>query len=76
MEPLVSFFNINNLQFPGEAALRMLWVSLLSNSMGTVVGKICGWSRYESKLAAKLMLAPVLAIFRSGPLNVHLVLFF
>ncbi|MES0884131.1 amino acid ABC transporter permease [Roseibium sp. SCP14] len=60
----------------GEAALRTLWISALSISIGTVLGGFFGWMLYEGKLTAALTLAPVLDAFRSVPLIIQLVLFY
>ncbi|MES0813131.1 amino acid ABC transporter permease [Roseibium sp. SCPC15] len=60
----------------GEAALRTLWISALSISIGTVLGGVFGWLLYEGKLTAALTLAPVLDAFRSVPLIIQLVLFY
>ncbi len=79
MEPSVSFFSgftPNDLLFLGEAALRTLWISVLSISIGTVLGVIFGWVLFEGKWAAALTVAPVLDIFRSVPLIIQLVLFY
>jgi len=71
-----SGFNINDLWFLGEAALRTLWISALSITIGTLLGGIFGWMLYEGRLWATLTLAPVLDIFRSIPLIIQLVLFY
>lgn len=79
MQETISFFsgfNINDLWFMGEAALRTLWISALSISIGTVLGGVFGWLLYEGKLTAALTLAPVLDAFRSVPLIIQLVLFY
>ncbi|KPA20758.1 Glutamine transport system permease protein GlnP [Shimia sp. SK013] len=79
MEPTVSFFSgftPNDLLFLGEAALRTLWISVLSISIGTVLGVAFGWILFEGKWAAALTIAPVLDIFRSVPLIIQLVLFY
>lgn len=79
MEPTVSFFSgftINDLWFLGEAALRTLWISVISISLGTVLGIIFGWMLFEGKLLATLTLAPILDVFRSVPLIIQLVLFY
>lgn len=79
MEPTISFFSgfaTNDLWFLGEAALRTLWISLLSISLGTILGVIFGWLLYEGRLVATLTIAPVLDIFRSVPLIIQLVLFY
>ncbi len=79
MEQPISFFsgfNLNDLWFLGEAALRTLWISVLSISIGTALGVIFGWMLYEGKLVATLTVAPILDIFRSVPLIIQLVLFY
>ncbi|WP_415715266.1 amino acid ABC transporter permease [Roseibium sp.] len=79
MQETISFFSgftLNDLWFLGEAALRTLWISALSISIGTVLGCAFGWMLYEGKLAATLTLAPVLDVFRSVPLIIQLVLFY
>lgn len=79
MQETISFFSgftPNDLLFMGEAALRTLWISALSITVGTVLGGLFGWMLYEGKLAATLTLAPVLDIFRSVPLIIQLVLFY
>ena len=79
MEPTINFFsgfNVNDLWFLGEAALRTLWISVLSISIGTVLGILFGWVLFEGKWAAALSLAPVLDVFRSVPLIIQLVLFY
>lgn len=79
MQPTINFFsgfNINDLWFLGEAALRTLWISVLSVSMGTVLGIFFGWMLYEGKWIATLTVAPILDAFRSVPLIIQLVLFY
>lgn len=79
MEPTINFFSgftANDLWFLGEAALRTLWISVLSVSVGTVLGMFFGWMLYEGKLLATLTVAPILDIFRSVPLIIQLVLFY
>lgn len=79
MEPTLSFFSgftPNDLWFMGEAALRTLWISALSITLGTVLGILFGWILYEGRLVATLTVAPVLDIFRSVPLIIQLVLFY
>jgi len=79
MNETISFFsgfNVNDIWFMGEAALRTLWISALSISVGTVLGGLFGWLLHEGKLTASLTLAPVLDIFRSVPLIIQLVLFY
>ncbi|MEQ8778821.1 MAG: amino acid ABC transporter permease [Roseibium album] len=79
MQETISFFSgftPNDLWFLGEAALRTLWISTLSITIGTILGGVFGWMLYEGKLTAALTLAPVLDIFRSVPLIIQLVLFY
>lgn len=79
MNQSISFFsgfNINDFWFLGEAALRTLWISALSVSIGTLLGGLFGWMLHEGRLWASLTLAPVLDIFRSVPLIIQLVLFY
>jgi hydroxyproline transport system permease protein len=79
MNETISFFsgfNINDLWFLSEAALRTLLISVVSISIGTVLGGFFGWLLYEGRLTAALTVAPVLDIFRSVPLIIQLVLFY
>ena len=79
MQPTIQFFsglNVNDLWFLGEAALRTLWISVLSVSIGTVLGIFFGWILYEGKWVATLTIAPILDVFRSVPLIIQLVLFY
>jgi len=79
MEPTATFFsgfNINDLWFLGEAALRTLWISVVSITLGSLLGMLFGWILYEGKLVAALTLAPFLDVFRSVPLIIQLVLFY
>lgn len=79
MEPSINFFtgfNVNDLWFMGTAALGTFWISILSVSIGTVLGIFFGWVLYEGKLYAALTVAPILDIFRSIPLIIQLVLFY
>lgn len=79
MSDTVSFFSgfaPRDLLFLGEAALRTMWISALSITMGSLVGAVFGWMLYEGKWVATLTLAPVLDVFRSVPLIIQLVLFY
>ncbi|WP_380058204.1 amino acid ABC transporter permease [Falsihalocynthiibacter sp. SS001] len=71
-----SGFSPKDLLFLGEAALRTLWISVLSISIGTVFGVIFGWLLYEGKFWGGLTLGLVLDVFRSVPLIIQLVLFY
>lgn len=78
-QPTINFFtgfNVNDLWYLGEAAIRTLWISVLSISIGTVLGVFFGWLLYEGKMAAALTVAPILDVFRSVPLIIQLVLFY
>lgn len=78
-QPAINFFtgfNLNDLWYMGEAALRTLWISILSISMGTILGVFFGWLLHEGKWAATLTLSPILDIFRSVPMIIQLVLFY
>lgn len=79
MEPSISFFSgfqISDLWYLLEAAWRTLLISVLSISIGTILGTIFGWILYEGRWAAALLLAPILDVFRSVPLIIQLVLFY
>jgi polar amino acid transport system permease protein len=71
-----SGFSAQDLLFLGEAALRTLWISLLSISIGSLLGGIFGWVLYETKYWGGILVNPVLDMFRSVPLIVQLVLFY
>ncbi|GGY07990.1 amino acid ABC transporter [Litchfieldella qijiaojingensis] len=59
-----------------EAAQKSLWISVLSISVGTVLGIIFGWVLHEGRWIAAGTLGTVLDAFRSIPLIIQLVLFF
>jgi His/Glu/Gln/Arg/opine family amino acid ABC transporter permease subunit len=71
-----SGFGAQDLLFLGEAAIRTLWISVLSIAIGSSLGGIFGWALYETKYWGGILLNPVLDIFRSVPLIVQLVLFY
>ena len=71
-----SGFSAQDLLFLGEAALRTLWISLLSIAIGSLLGGIFGWVLYETKYLGGILVNPVLDMFRSVPLIVQLVLFY
>ena len=71
-----SGFGTQDLLFLGEAAIRTLWISVLSIAIGSFLGGIFGWALYETKYWGGILLNPVLDIFRSVPLIVQLVLFY
>ena len=79
MQDTVTFFTgfqLSDLWFLAEAAWRTLLISVLSISAGTLLGAVFGWLLHEGKLAATLLLSPVLDAFRSVPLIIQLVLFY
>lgn len=79
MQPTLTFFssfNLNDMWYLGEAALRTLWISFLAISIGSLLGVIFGWTLSVSKTTGVFTLVPVLDIFRSVPLIIQLVLFF
>jgi polar amino acid transport system permease protein len=79
MQNPISFFSgfgPHDFWFMAEAALRTLWISLVSISIGSVLGVVLGWLLYEGKLWGTLTLAPILDVFRSVPLIIQLVLFY
>ena len=59
-----------------QAAWRTLLISVISISLGTLLGAIFGWMLYEGRIWATLFVAPVLDAFRSVPLIIQLVLFY
>lgn len=79
MEPTVkvfSSFTPQDLSFLGEAALRTLWISFLSISVGSFLGGVFGWILHETRMWGSIFINPVLDVFRSVPLVVQLVLFY
>lgn len=79
MESQISFFSsfaLNDVLFMAEAAWRTLLISVISISIGTLLGTIFGWMLYEGRYLAILLVAPILDVFRSVPLIIQLVLFY
>jgi len=79
MDAPISFFTgfgLNDIWFMAEAAWRTLLISIVSISLGTLLGAIFGWILYEGRIFATLLLAPILDAFRSVPLIIQLVLFY
>ena len=79
MQPTATFFSgfkLNDLLFLGEAAVRTLWISGVSITLGTLLGLVFGWLLYEGKIWSSFSLAPILDVFRSIPLIIQLVLFY
>ena len=79
MDEPISFFSgfgFQDLLFMAEAAGRTLLISVISITLGTLLGAVFGWLLYEGRIWAALFLAPVLDAFRSVPLIIQLVLFY
>ena len=79
MESKISFFSsfaLNYIFFMAEAAWRTLLISVISISIGTLLGSIFGWMLSEGRYIAIIVVAPILDIFRSVPLIIQLVLFY
>ncbi|MCJ8339371.1 MAG: amino acid ABC transporter permease [Pseudomonadales bacterium] len=68
-------FRFNDLGFLAEAAGNTLLISVISISIGSVLGCLFGWALHVSVLA-RYILGSVLDIFRSVPLIIQLLLFF
>ena len=69
-------FQASDLGFLAEAAGRTLLISVLSISIGTVLGCGFGWLLSVSRWAGAATLGLVLDAFRSIPLIIQLILFF
>lgn len=69
-------FALSDLGFLAEAAGRTLLISVLSVSIGTVLGCIFGWLLSVSRWVGAATLGLVLDAFRSIPLIIQLILFF
>ncbi len=69
-------FKAADLAFLAEAAGRTLLISVLSISIGTVLGGGFGWLLAVSRWAGGATLGLVLDAFRSIPLIIQLILFF
>ena len=79
MESQISFFSsfaLNDVFFMAEAAWRTLLISIISISIGTLLGSLLGWMLYEGRFLAIIVVAPILDVFRSVPLIIQLVLFY
>ncbi|OUS33596.1 amino acid ABC transporter ['Osedax' symbiont bacterium Rs2_46_30_T18] len=68
-------FRFSDLGFLAEAAGNTLLISVISISIGSVLGCLFGWALHVSVLA-RYLLGSVLDIFRSVPLIIQLLLFF
>ncbi len=71
-----SGFGPNDLLFLGAAALRTLWISVLSITIGSLMGVFFGWLLFEGKFWGAITLGLILDAFRSVPLLIQLVLFY
>jgi polar amino acid transport system permease protein len=71
-----SDFSASDLTFLAEAAGRTLLISVLSVSIGTVLGCVFGWLLSVSRWAGAVTLGLILDAFRSIPLIIQLILFF
>ena len=69
-------FSASDLTFLAEAAGRTLLISILSISIGTVLGCGFGWLLSVSRWAGAATLGLILDAFRSVPLIIQLILFF
>ncbi len=69
-------FNVSDLSYLAEAAGRTLLISVLSISVGTLLGCGFGWLLAVSRWAGAATLGLVLDAFRSVPLIIQLILFF
>ncbi len=69
-------FQASDLGFLAEAAGRTVLISVLSISVGTVLGCGFGWLLSVSRWAGAATLGLVLDAFRSIPLIIQLILFF
>jgi len=68
-------FSVNDLPFLAQAAGGTLLISIISISIGSILGCLFGWALYASKYA-RYILGSILDIFRSVPLIIQLLLFF
>lgn len=69
-------FQLSDIWFLGEAAVRTLLISALSIPGGTVLGIFFGWVLSVSGWAGAGSLGFILDAFRSVPLIIQLILFF
>lgn len=68
-------FRFSDLGFLAEAAGNTLLISVISISIGTVLGCLFGWGLNASRVV-RYILGSVLDVFRSVPLIIQLLLFF
>lgn len=69
-------FQPTDVLFMAKAAGRTLLISVISITVGTVLGCVFGWMLHSSRLIGGVTLGAVLDLFRSVPLIIQLILFF
>ncbi|HMB78006.1 MAG TPA: amino acid ABC transporter permease [Kiloniellaceae bacterium] len=69
-------FQVSDLWYMAEAAGRTLLISIVSISIGTLLGCVFGWLLSISRWWGVATLGPILDAFRSIPLIIQLILFF
>ena len=71
-----SSFSLSDFLFLAQAAYRTLEISLISITIGTILGIFFGWCLHSSKVVANVSIGFILDVFRSVPLIIQLVLFY
>lgn len=69
-------FHASDMAFLAQAAGRTLLISVISISLGTMLGVVFGWMLNASGKLVDITLGWVLDIFRSVPLIIQLILFY
>ncbi|KKJ78663.1 amino acid ABC transporter [Kiloniella litopenaei] len=69
-------FQFSDLMFLGEAAGRTLGISIVSITIGTILGCVFGWALQASRWFAQATIGTILDVFRSVPLIIQLILFY
>ncbi|VAW23030.1 ABC transporter, permease protein (cluster 3, basic aa/glutamine/opines) [hydrothermal vent metagenome] len=69
-------FQLRDIWYLAEAAGRTLLISIISITVGSLLGCVFGWMLYSSKWLGAITLGLVLDAFRSVPLIIQLILFF
>jgi polar amino acid transport system permease protein len=75
-EGFFTAFQASDFWYLAQAALNTLLISVVSISLGTLLGIVFGWILQASRWYASAILALVLDLFRSVPLIIQLILFF
>lgn len=75
-EGFFTAFRAPDFWYLAQAALNTLLISVVSISIGTLLGIVFGWILQASRWYASVVLALILDIFRSVPLIIQLILFF